>query len=112
MKEKYYIIPNCDQYFAVVKCTEEKLNKIFDYGIKSCLTKDNAIDVRELGAWFCIHDINHMFAIGKIKNPILWVLISLDIKSAKKNANNLWINNQEIINILDLPKEQREKYFW
>lgn len=112
MSEKYHIIPNCDQYFAIVKCTEQKLNTIFDYGIKSCLTPDNAIDVRELGAWFCIHNIKHMFAIGKIRNPILWVLVALNIKQAKRNAKDLWLDKQEVIELLDIPKEQREELMW
>ena len=112
MNEKYYIIPNCDQYFAVVKCTEQKLNTIFDYGIKSCLTPDNSIDILELGAWFCIHNIKHMFAIGRIRNPILWIVIACDIKNAQKNARELWLNKKEIIKLLELPKEQREELFW
>ena len=112
MNEKYYIIPNCNQYFVVVKCTEQKLNMIFEYGLKTCLTPDNAIDIHELGAWFCIHNIEHMFAIGRIRNPFLLVLIRWDIIRTKRNAKELWLDENKIIKILSLPKEERDKLFW
>jgi hypothetical protein len=102
-EEKYLILNNAHQFYAIFRCTKQTLDDYINYGKASMLKADGSLDLLRLSEWLSNRGIRHRAQLSEEKNPFLRFLILKDVNKLNKAAaqKSLFLSDQELAYLLD-----------
>lgn len=103
MEEKYLILNNAHQFYAILRCNRRTLNDYIHYGKAHMLKGDGSLDLQRLSEWLTNRGICHRAQLSEEKNPLLRFLLMKDINKMNKAAvrQHLFVTDQELAHLLN-----------
>jgi hypothetical protein len=101
-EEKYLILNNAHQFYAILRCTRRTLDDYIAFGKASMLKNDGSLDLLRLSEWLTNRGVCHRAQLSEEKNPLLRFLLLKDINKLNQAAvkQNLFLSDRELAHML------------
>jgi hypothetical protein len=102
-EEKYLILNNAHQYYAILRCNRRTLEDYINYGKATMLKSDGSLDLLRLSEWLTTRKISHRAQLSEEKNPVLRVALLREITKLNRAAakSHLFLSDQELAYLLE-----------
>jgi hypothetical protein len=101
-EEKYLILNNAHQFYAILRCTRRTLDDYIAFGKSSMLKKDGSLDLLRLSEWLTNRGVCHRAQLSEENNPVLRFLLLKEINKLNQAAvkQHLFLSDQELAYML------------
>jgi hypothetical protein len=102
-EEKYLILNNAHQFYAILRCTRRTLDDYIAFGKASMLKGDGSLDLLRLSEWLTNRGVCHRAQLSEERNPILRFLLLKDINKLNMAAvkKDLFLSDEELAYLLN-----------
>jgi hypothetical protein len=101
--EKYLILNNAHQFYAILRCNRRTLEDYIHYGKANMLKGDGSLDLKRLSEWLTNRGISHRAQLSEEKNPVLRIALLREITKLNRAAakSNLFLSDEELAYLLE-----------
>lgn len=113
-EEKYLILNNAHQFYAILRCTRQVLEDYINYGKANMLRNDGSLDLAHLSDWLTNRKICHRAQLSEEKNPFLRFRLLKEINKMNRTAasKSLFLSDQELSFLLNGIEEGNFDICW
>jgi hypothetical protein len=112
--EKYLILNNAHQFYAILRCSRQTLEDYINFGKAKMLKADGSLDLLRLSEWLTTRRISHRAQLSEEKNPVLRIALLRDITKMNRAAakSDLFLSDQELAYLLEGIEEGKFDLCW